>query len=295
MEKLIPLAKEYNKNKDNKGVVFTEEDAFMATPQTLVRWTWNESLKAPSPFFSGWGMEWLNRSTLTYGIEGISECLQQMENGGFDVKVRIPLANLWNKIAKIFPTDNIRKRVRVTVKYNNGEVYNDCRLMKCVKLDNGDLGLFAEEKIYFPHQYSLIEDIEEGKIYQCSIIEDEDNLVSVSYNYFRGIEFLLYESPAGFFPDTDLYSSFNYDNEYKLQLPMLDENFEYFEKEFSPIQVPCKELFDLLNLYRGFNFIDMYLDESKPLMMTGVREDNGYPFIQSILHVLDPDVRGHIC
>lgn len=252
---------------------------------------------------------------------------------GANIKIRIPYGNLYNLLAK-YNTKQERDRVRVIIKSNinpmNDLVNGATLLISEMHPIHGIVmkiweparqQLFPEispDKFYTISPSSPINtnDIAPGQMYQCffpgadystqsiDAIMQQYLVVEVRYRLFKGIEILSHTSNSGFLMNEsieDVLDSKKYDNKDILRIPYINPfnigeqiNPDYFN--FPPIHIDCNTLFNILDLYRGFKWLEINVAANAlhPILINGVRESEEFPTIQSIiapLKIMKGDIR----
>lgn len=94
-------------------------------------------------------------------------------------------------------------------------------------------------------------------------------------------------------------SEFYTDGRDILRVPFLQFCEQPIDKAYydiPPIMLDCDTLFNLLELYRGFDYVDFNINpnEFMPILIEGVKPNRDYPTIQIALSTLGESV-GDIC
>lgn len=271
----------------------------------IVRWSEYGKLdyNPKAPFFSIQEEDFM-RNQLKLNPEEIKS---RMFSAKFKSLVKIPYGNLVNHLNKL--TDSEKERSRVIIKANHGEVEQGLTLLKAYYdkgFDRMVLRHRKAEQLFVPHKDSAYrqEDLEEGKIYQCSVDIGEDNKehivpVNVKYRVFVGVQVMIYTSEAGYLPKSidEVINSNYYHPDMVLNIPFIgDSNYD-----FPPTMLDCYHLNMLLvgssegaSVYAGFRWLEFHMGETPvdPVMIVGDREDESYPLIETLMMPLDPTYRG---
>lgn len=241
---------------------------------------------------------------------------------GANIKIRVPYGNLYNLMAK-YQTKQERERVRIIIKSNidpmNDVVKGATLLITELHPIHGLVMKIWEparqqlfpnispDKFYTisPNSPINLNDMAPGQMYQCFFPGSENEnlsideimekylVVEVRYRLFKGIEILSHVSNAGFLMNEkleDVLDSRNYRNEDILRIPYInpfniEESIDPMYFNFPPIHLDCNTLFNILDLYRGFEWIDINVSSNQyhPILINGIRMDAGFPTIQSVI------------
>lgn len=252
---------------------------------------------------------------------------------GANIKIRIPFGNLYNLLSK-YQTKQERDKVRVIIKSNTNPMEGVVSGATLLVTENHPVhGLvmkiweparqqlfpdISPDKFYLisPNSPIDIRDMAPGQMYQCFFSGDvvgdmslEDKMrnsssVEVRYRLFKGIEIMSHSSNSGFLMDEtldDVLDSKNYKSKDVLRVPFINpfnvnESIDCSYFNFPPIHLDCNTLFNILDLYRGFEWIELNVapNAMHPVLINGVKGDAGFPTIQSViapLKAMKGDVR----
>lgn len=286
-DKVVDNGKELN----NAFVVGRAQETQMTAVIVNVSDFENNDFDSKKPFFN-FDQNKFSSNTIGYSVDYLAKfCSSQVFTQG----IRVPIGNLINFIDKALPDYSNIRRSRIIISTDDGY------------LEEGEfLCKFNEDKIFqHPKQdrilvvdkYSKIDSslVIPNKTYVCRIINESDNayFVNVIKPYFKGIVFAIKETTAGYFPESEkeLYNFSLYPENNVLRVPFMLEG----KYSFEPIHIDCSLLMDCLKLYVGFKWIDIVINEQsnlKPIMLTGLKENEDYPLINCFIAPLDTSVRG---
>lgn len=243
---------------------------------------------------------------------------------GANIKIRIPFGNLYNLIAQ-YDSKQVRDRIRIIIKSNLNPMENIVKGATLLVTEMHPIhGLvmkiweparqqffpnISPDKFYLvsPTSNIKLEDMAPGQMYQCFFSADMEGMsiddaminssvVEVRYRLFKGIEILSHISNAGFLMDEnieDVLDSKRYEEKNVLRVPYINpfntnEPIDPAYFNFPPIHLDCNTLFNILDLYRGFEWIEINVAANAlhPILITGVKPNAEFPTIQSVLTTL---------
>lgn len=252
---------------------------------------------------------------------------------GANIKIRVPYGNLYNLLGH-HQSKQERDRIRVIIKSNMNpmdEVVKGATLLISemhpvhgivMKIwEPARQQLFpnvSPDKFYIIDPGSPIsaDRIAPGQMYQCFFGTNEaqgitleeklemSTMVEVRYRLFKGIEIFSHTSTAGFLMNEtieEVLDSKRYKDDDVLRIPYINpfnqnEQIDPMYFNFPPIHIDCNTLFNILDLYRGFEWIEINVapNAMHPILINGVKADDGFPTIQSViapLKAMKGDVR----
>ncbi len=314
IEKLSVIAPEYNKRTpENWGITFNEyidgegevkNDAYAVGETFISRFSefGKFEFDKAKPFYS------IDQNAFTQPqmIASVTDMAAKIASLEFGQCIRVPIGNLYNFVINNFPYKEDKKRVRIVIKANHGELYGELYgeevlVLKAAADSEGNAILThpkLENTIFVPDKTSPIQDFEQGKFYQCIIktsIKDGTATVAAIARYFKGIEIMLHESPAGFLPEKIEHVNLScfYDESKILRLPFI-EGGDY---DFEPVHLSLSLFFDAMCINTiGFEWINLYVNQDclKPILMVPERPSDEFPVIETVVATVDPRIRGSV-
>lgn len=249
-------------------------------------------------------------------------------NPGNYITLRLPFPNLYNMIWEMSRDKRRRSRIVILPKPFPEKFVDNNRIILQARIYNGTVYFVLPESTaeQIPgyevgKQYKIIETdkynrntIEDGGLYECefegfSEVNDENLYSALNVEFviprkriFKGTEILLHYSRAGFlmFGETmqDVTNPELYHESSVLRVPFVnfceeDLNLNMYDN-LQPIMFDCFTLFEILEVYRTFDyqFLDLHIspNEFAPVLIEGVRENKNFPTIQTVLTTLGESV-----
>ena len=242
-------------------------------------------------------------------------------NEGAIIKYRVPFGSFYNLVNHT-ESKVERKRERVIIKptpfplkfVKDGNIILEAvpHEKYGVVLSLGEFGYeifpgVPKDKFWTVDNTSLLQtkDMVPGRLYECyfpDIMNDLDvtlncnTTVKVRSCVYKGLNIMVHYSKSGYLMNgetvedvinTNLYTEgFN-----MIRLP-LDERIDpnYFDN--LPVMLDCNILACILDIYKGFEYIDINVSPNPKdlILIEGVRGNDSYPIIQTILSPLDNKV-----
>lgn len=253
-------------------------------------------------------------------------------NPGNFIRLRLPFGNLYNLLYYAGEKQR-RKRCRVIIKPNpfpQREVDNNRIVLESTYKEGVGIILQIPDhmKQLIPDYdmgkfYGIVENekynrntIAPGQLYECAFegfpkVNDDNFYDALNVNFviprkriYIGTEIMVHYARAGFLMGGEtkadvVNSEFYTDGKDILRVPFLqfcDQPIDKAYYDIPPIMLDCDTLFNLLELYRGFDYIDFNINpnEFMPVLIEGVKPNRDYPTIQVALSTLGESV-GDIC
>jgi len=303
-----PLAVDCNKgNPRNWGILFNlfsdgtrvTDEAWAVGESFIARWSefGRFSYKNEEPFLVIEDDMWrTNKFPLS-----ADELRARMAKVEYNQVIRIPVGNVYNSITDAFQTNLERSKVRIIVRATVKPSPRMALLIAKYIPEHEQMGFYHpsdRSRVFLLDKYSDLsaEHLKSEKVYQCGIVEEKNGItfVNAKSRFFQGIEFLMHISPAGFMPESDeeLYESMHYEDRHKVQIPFVLP----LDHDFHPIHLDCSVFINVLGAMKGFNYIDMFIndDPEKPILLVGKKEDDSYPLVQIALGPLRIKNKGDV-
>lgn len=241
-------------------------------------------------------------------------------------KLRLPLGNLYNLLAQ-YNTKAQRDRVRVIVNPVIDPMEKKSEKSILLITDTHPIhGMVAKiwepaRREFYPNipadkVYSIVNSnkdeakmntVAPGQMWECFFVDSKEGMsveeqlrdcqvVELRDRFFKGIEVMTHESGFGYLMEETLDEVMNSKNyEYKdvLRVPFMNPfeagreiDFRYFD--FPPVSLDCNTLMNVLDLYKGFEWINMYvgLDSTHEIIITGEKPNDKFPTIQTVMTTL---------
>lgn len=252
-------------------------------------------------------------------------------NPGNFIRLRLPFGNLYNLLYNAGDKQR-RKRCRIIIKPNPfPQRYVDQNRIILESIEtNGVIAFEIPDNVKQSIQgydmnkiYKIVENekynrntILPGQLYECAFegfpkVNDDNFYDAINAEFviprkriYTGTEIMCHYARAGFLMGGEtkadvINSEFYTDGRDIIRVPFLeyaDRPINLNEYDIPPIMLDCDTLYTILEVYRGFEFIDFNINpnEFMPVLIEGVKPNRNFPTIQIALSTLGESV-GDIC